>query len=195
MKAEQVIDMIAADVVKMGRIQAVKMHVATLINWRKEYYLDPNETFIGDSNAVDALIKDVARVFNVKVNNIKSRSKSNELVMLRKIVVFISTTYRYSSLTDIGKKLGGRDHTTLIHSNHSFRDLYHSNDMYFLSYWNKYLREGADVFTHNIIGMIKDGSLPLHKPDRAPNKFDRSRFTTYSNSTPFGIANEVRQVV
>jgi predicted lactoylglutathione lyase len=186
------LDIIASDVIKLGRLQAVKFHKDTLIRWRKEYYVDSNEDFIGDENAIDALLKDVSRVFNIEVKHILSKTRQREVVTLRRIVMFIATTYKFGSLSKIGQKLGGRDHTTVIHSNQMFRDLYDNSDNHLLTHWNHYLLNGIEAFTKKIILMVKDGGLPIHTPYKS-EKVNRKAFTVYSNSTPYGIAESYQQ--
>lgn len=193
--AEQLLDLIAHDIVTMGRIKAVKEHVPTLIQWRNAFYIGESEMYVGDIKALDALVEDVVRVFHVDKNCIINTGRKRVYVMLRKIIIFIAHSYKFASLKDIAERLGGRDHTTAVHSNQSFRDLYQSNDELFLSFWNKYLREGKECFTNQLVIMIKENTFPLHAASITSSKDNKRGFTKYSNKSPMGIADELKQAV
>lgn len=73
-------------------------------------------------------------ILNKKVNlGVKDRSRS--IVELRCIFFFIARSMRYN-LKQLGKYLGGRDHTTVIHGITTFRNLYETEpafrDKYYL---------------------------------------------------------------
>ena len=62
------------------------------------------------------LIMDVvAEHYNISVSDIISKKKNKEIANPRQICMYLSRKYTDYSLQNIGKALGGRDHTTIIH--------------------------------------------------------------------------------
>lgn len=63
----------------------------------------------------DMIIKIVAEHFNVSVSDIVSKKKSQEIVYPRQLIMYLCRTQTDIALSLIGKKLGNRDHTTVIY--------------------------------------------------------------------------------
>ncbi|MBN2688166.1 MAG: chromosomal replication initiator protein DnaA [Deltaproteobacteria bacterium] len=70
----------------------------------------------GKSITVDEIIKTVTEKFNIKTVDIKSQKKSKNLVLPRQIAMYLSRKLTRSSFPDIGAKIGGRDHSTVIYA-------------------------------------------------------------------------------
>lgn len=67
---------------------------------------------------------------NATVEHIYGSRRSRNLVVIRQAYSFIlKANYQTVSLTQIGKDLGGRDHTTIIHSIATFKNLLSTNDL------------------------------------------------------------------
>ncbi len=64
----------------------------------------------------ESIIKAVCDYFRVKVEQLKSRRKTSELVRARQIGMFLCRKHISKSLKAIGADFGGRDHSTVIHS-------------------------------------------------------------------------------
>ena len=73
--------------------------------------------------AIDAIIKAVAKQFNLRVGDIRSRKKNKNLVLSRQIVMYLSRKLTNNSFPDIGAKIGGRDHSTVIYSNNKIKKM------------------------------------------------------------------------
>jgi chromosomal replication initiator protein len=58
----------------------------------------------------------VAGWFHIKVADLKSRRRSKTLVHPRQIAMFLCRELMNSSLSEIGRQFGGKDHTTVLHS-------------------------------------------------------------------------------
>lgn len=58
---------------------------------------------------------------------LSSKCRLRELVELRNIYCFLGRTMGYS-LVDVGRHLGNRDHTTVIHNVSSFKNLVETNE-------------------------------------------------------------------
>lgn len=63
----------------------------------------------------EAILKTVTEYYNLSENEIIGKSRVKEIAFARQIVMYLSRKLSGSSLKTIGMKLGGRDHTTVIH--------------------------------------------------------------------------------
>ena len=81
--------------------------------------------------------------------NLTSSSRKRELVDMRQLVSFVLKTDFNRTLSSIGKTLGDRDHTTILHSIRKFYDLYETNISYKKTCDG--ILESAGIKTNNII--------------------------------------------
>jgi len=72
---------------------------------------------------VEEIIKKVASRCGVKVADIKSQKKNKELIIPRQIIMYLARQLTDRSFPDIGAKIGGRDHSTIIYGNNKIRAL------------------------------------------------------------------------
>ena len=63
----------------------------------------------------DHIIKTVAEYFDITESEMTSRKKSSDIVYPRQICMYLCRTMTDAALSLIGKKLGNRDHTTVLH--------------------------------------------------------------------------------
>ena len=54
--------------------------------------------------------------YNVKIENMISKSRKHEIALARQMAIFIARKYTNLSLKEIGKEFGNRDHSTVLHS-------------------------------------------------------------------------------
>jgi chromosomal replication initiator protein len=66
--------------------------------------------------AISDVVEKVARFYNIDQASIYEKTRRKEVVKPRQIIMFILREDFQISYPAIGKKLGGRDHTTVIHS-------------------------------------------------------------------------------
>jgi chromosomal replication initiator protein len=66
--------------------------------------------------AVNDVVDKVARFFDIDSASIYEKTRRKEVVKPRQIIMYILREDFQVSYPAIGKKLGGRDHTTVIHS-------------------------------------------------------------------------------
>ncbi len=64
----------------------------------------------------DSVIDEVSRYFDVSVDKIKGDRKTADIVLPRQIAMYIIREKTSLSLPEIGKALGGKNHTTVLHS-------------------------------------------------------------------------------
>jgi chromosomal replication initiator protein len=72
---------------------------------------------------IDEIVKAVAAKLNVKVTDIKSHKKNKSLVLARQICMFLARELTTCSFPDIGSKIGGRDHSTVIYAHNKIRHM------------------------------------------------------------------------
>ncbi|MEE9553656.1 MAG: chromosomal replication initiator protein DnaA [candidate division Zixibacteria bacterium] len=68
------------------------------------------------SITVESIIRSVCDYYQVKPEQLKSRRKTADLVRARQVGMFLCRKHTPKSLKVIGAELGGRDHSTVIHS-------------------------------------------------------------------------------
>lgn len=65
----------------------------------------------------------VARHFNVSKNDLLSSRRTRVIVRPRQIAMYLAKTMTPRSLPEIGRRFGGRDHTTVLHAVRKIEDL------------------------------------------------------------------------
>ncbi|MCX5846653.1 MAG: chromosomal replication initiator protein DnaA [Deltaproteobacteria bacterium] len=70
---------------------------------------------------IEEILKTVAGKLNIKLSDIKSQKKNKNLVLSRQIAMYLSRKMTASSFPDIGEKIGGRDHSTVIYANNKMK--------------------------------------------------------------------------
>ena len=77
------------------------------------------ETEVG----IDYIQKTVSDFYNLKVDQLKDKTRKKEIVIARQIAMYFSKEYTNHSLKSIGYHFGGRDHSTVIHAVQSVNDM------------------------------------------------------------------------
>ena len=54
---------------------------------------------------------------NVKIADVKAHNKNKNMVLARQVSMYLSRKLTNLSYPDIGQKIGGRDHSTVIYAN------------------------------------------------------------------------------
>ncbi|PKN76324.1 MAG: chromosomal replication initiator protein DnaA [Deltaproteobacteria bacterium HGW-Deltaproteobacteria-10] len=67
--------------------------------------------------SIDEIVKVVAGKLNIKISDLKAHNKNKNMVYARQIVMYLSRKLTSHSFPDIGEKIGGRDHSTVIYAN------------------------------------------------------------------------------
>jgi chromosomal replication initiator protein len=65
---------------------------------------------------VENIQRSVANYFSVSEEALRSNKRTKELVLPRHIAMYLTRTLTDSSLNDIGKRFGGKDHSTVHHA-------------------------------------------------------------------------------
>lgn len=73
--------------------------------------------------SIDKIIDVVTTHFNIKVSDIKGKTRLREVVLPRQIAMYLTKEFTELSLKTIGYHFGGRDHSTVIHAIQTINDL------------------------------------------------------------------------
>ncbi len=65
---------------------------------------------------IEKIQKMVSRHFKIKLTQLKARNNSPKIAFPRQVAMYLSKELTKASLPEIGKKFGGKHHTTVIHS-------------------------------------------------------------------------------
>jgi chromosomal replication initiator protein len=72
---------------------------------------------------IEEIVKVAGSKFNIKISEIKSQKKNKNLVLARQVSMFIAREMTSASFPDIGDKIGGRDHSTVIYAHNKIKKL------------------------------------------------------------------------
>jgi chromosomal replication initiator protein len=72
---------------------------------------------------IDSIQRMVCEYFDVSYDKLLAKTRKREIVQARQITMFLAKTFTKNSLKTIGEHFGGRDHTTVIHSCQTVKDL------------------------------------------------------------------------
>jgi chromosomal replication initiator protein len=67
--------------------------------------------------SIEEIIKVIAGKLNIKISEIKAHNKNKNIVFARQIAMYLARKLTNNSFPDIGQKIGGRDHSTVIYAN------------------------------------------------------------------------------
>jgi len=81
-----------------------------------------------DDLSIEDIMKVIAGKLNIKVSDIKSHNKNKNLVLARQIAMYLSRKHTNYSFPDIGQKIGGRDHSTVIYANNKIANTIKTDD-------------------------------------------------------------------
>jgi len=73
--------------------------------------------------SIEEIIKSVGSKLNVKIADIKAHNKNKNFVLARQISMYLARKLTNLSFPDIGQKIGGRDHSTVIYANKKISQL------------------------------------------------------------------------
>ena len=65
---------------------------------------------------VDSIQKTVCEYYGIRLQDMKARKRTRDIAFPRQVAMYISKILTDTSLCDIGKNFGGKDHSTVIHA-------------------------------------------------------------------------------
>jgi chromosomal replication initiator protein len=66
--------------------------------------------------SIEDVVRAVSSQMNIKITEIRSNKKNKNIVDARQVAMFLAREMTDASFTEIGEKIGGRDHSTVIYS-------------------------------------------------------------------------------
>ena len=79
---------------------------------------------------IDAIQKMVCEYYGVNYDKLLHKTRKREIVQARQITMFLAKSFTKNSLKTIGEHFGGRDHTTVIHSCQTVKDLMDTDSVF-----------------------------------------------------------------
>ena len=77
-------------------------------------------------NKYEQMVKIACEVVGIKPEQIKLRQRTQNLVLARQLICYIAVNHMGFPVTTVGQMIG-RDHSTVIHSRNTFRDMLELN--------------------------------------------------------------------
>jgi chromosomal replication initiator protein len=65
---------------------------------------------------VESVQKIVCEFYNMKLSDIKAKRRTKDIALPRQIAMYLAKQATHSSLSEIGKHFGGKDHATVIYA-------------------------------------------------------------------------------
>jgi chromosomal replication initiator protein len=65
---------------------------------------------------IDEIIRKVADHYNLRMSDLLSARRARQVARPRQVAMYLAKSLTSRSLPDIGRRFGGRDHTTVIHA-------------------------------------------------------------------------------
>jgi chromosomal replication initiator protein len=111
---EGALNRIAAHAQLVGRTISLEMTQEVLVD-----LLRSSERRI----TIDEIQKKVAEHFNIRVSDMHSARRARQVARPRQVAMYLAKQLTPRSLPEIGRKFGGRDHTTVIHAVRKIEEL------------------------------------------------------------------------
>jgi chromosomal replication initiator protein len=124
--SDQVVEFLAQKIrTNIRRLEGALVRVASYASLTgKEITTDTLETLLRDALneeakrtiTIDVIQKKVAEHFDIRLADMTSRRRPQNVAFPRQVAMFLSRTMTDRSLVDIGESFGGRDHGTVMHA-------------------------------------------------------------------------------
>ena len=79
---------------------------------------------------IEYIQKIVCDYYKISIELIQGKTRKREIVQARQITMYLAKAFTKNSLKCIGEHFGGRDHTTVIHSCQTVKDLMDTDSMF-----------------------------------------------------------------
>ncbi|HIS90315.1 MAG TPA: chromosomal replication initiator protein DnaA, partial [Candidatus Faecisoma merdavium] len=79
-------------------------------------------------NKIEQVQQIIANNYNINIDDLKGKRKSNDIAIPRQIAMYICRIYLKESLPKIGAEFGGKDHTTVMHAVNKIKKELEKND-------------------------------------------------------------------
>ncbi len=76
---------------------------------------------------VDEIMRKVSEHYNVRIADLLGPKRTRTIARPRQVAMYLAKTMTQRSLPEIGRRFGGRDHTTVIHAVRKIKELQDSD--------------------------------------------------------------------
>lgn len=80
-----------------------------------------------ESTSIDTIASRVCMVSGIPVEDLQLKTRKRDVIDARQLTMYFARKYNRGSLAFIGRSLGGKDHTTVIHAIKTVKNLYEIN--------------------------------------------------------------------
>jgi len=98
------------------------------INMRLLQKVLPKFVEVKPELTIEEIKKKTCQYFKVKAEDIDSRNRIQPIAYARQIIFYLASAHTGKSQPQIGKSIGGRNHTTVIHSINQIKNLIETNE-------------------------------------------------------------------
>jgi chromosomal replication initiator protein len=79
---------------------------------------------------IESIQRMVCEYYSVPFDKLLQKTRKREIVQARQITMYLAKAFTKNSLKTIGEHFGGRDHTTVIHSCQTVKDLMDTDSLF-----------------------------------------------------------------
>jgi len=65
---------------------------------------------------IDLIQRRVSEVFGVKLSELRAKNRTKAVAFPRQIAMYLARQLTHTSLAEVGRAFGGKDHTTVLHA-------------------------------------------------------------------------------
>ena len=76
---------------------------------------------------IDQIQRKVSDFFGVKLSDLKAKNRTRAVAFPRQIAMYLARQLTHSSLSEVGRSFGGKDHTTVLHAVDKIQALLHDD--------------------------------------------------------------------
>ena len=116
---------IIADLQMLGINNEIMQFIIEQVGMKEEFYRKKYTSATSD-DVIQAIVEE----YQVDPEFVVSKSRDRRFIDSRAALCYILYSYLNWTLVEIGKLVGGKDHTTIIHNRECFRKLYYSDEAY-----------------------------------------------------------------
>lgn len=98
-------------------------------------------------NEIKKIVEGVANALGYEVTEICSKSRVSDLVLARHICFYIAYKNEMHSLTQIGKSIGGRDHTTVLNGIKRIEGYRYTKDNLYIQYMDAIYKYAPEIYS------------------------------------------------
>lgn len=88
---------------EMDRLEKRRGELEVMLDFARAYRVDP-------------IVRITAKYFNVSYSDIMSARRTGYIIVPRHAAMYLAKKFTGKSLPEIGRRIGGRDHTTILHA-------------------------------------------------------------------------------